>query len=70
LVWASDGKQTRATPIQMLYEQGRVHHVGNVPLLEDEMCTWIPGQGRSPNRVDALVWGITELRLQSGSFFK
>lgn len=70
LVWASDGKQTRATPIQMLYEQGKVHHVGNVPLLEDEMCTWIPGTGRSPNRVDSLVWGITELRLQSGSFFK
>ena len=69
-VWASDGKQTRATPIQMLYEQGKVHHVGHVPLLEDEMTTWIPGQGRSPNRVDSLVWGITELRLQSGSFFK
>lgn len=70
LVWASDGKQTRATPIQMLYEQGKVHHVGNVPMLEDEMCTWIPGMGRSPNRIDSLVWGITELRLQSGSFFK
>lgn len=69
-VWAADGKQVRATPIQMLYEQGRVHHVGNVPLLEDEMTTWIPGQGRSPNRIDALVWGVTELRLQSGSFFK
>lgn len=63
MVWASRGKETRAEPVSLLYEQGRVHHVGNLPLLEDEMCNWVPGQGRSPNRVDSLVWGITDLEI-------
>jgi phage terminase large subunit-like protein len=53
MVYASRGKETRAEPISALYEQGRFHHVGILPALEDEMTTWIPGQGRSPNRVDA-----------------
>lgn len=70
MVYASRGKETRAEPVSALYEQGRIHHVGVLPLLEDEMTTWVPGTGHSPNRVDSLVWGITELRLQSGSFFK
>lgn len=60
LVNASRGKQTRAEPISALYEQGKVHHVGGFPALEDEMCLWIPGMP-SPNRMDALVWAITEL---------
>ncbi len=55
-VWASRGKVTRAEPVQALYEQRRVHHVGSLPKLEDEMCTWIPKEGKSPNRIDALVW--------------
>lgn len=59
-VWASRGKQTRAEPVSALYEQGRVHHVGGLPELEDEMCTWVPGQP-SPNRMDALVWLVTDL---------
>lgn len=59
-VWASRGKVTRAEPISALYEQGRVHHVGSFPDLEDELCEWVPGEF-SPNRLDALVWAITAL---------
>jgi phage terminase large subunit-like protein len=62
LVHASRGKQTRAEPISAQYEKGLVHHVGNFPALEDEMCLWIPGDA-SPNRMDALVWALTELML-------
>lgn len=61
-VWASRGKQTRAEPISSLYEQGKVHHVGTFPLLEDQMCDWAPDSGDpSPDRMDALVWAMTEL---------
>ena len=42
-----------------LYEKGMVHHVGVHTDLEDEQCSWVPGQGPSPNRMDALVWGVT-----------
>jgi len=63
-VHASRGKAVRAEPVVALYEQGRIHHIGEFPQLEDEMCEWIPGETReSPNRVDALVWAITELML-------
>jgi hypothetical protein len=70
LVHASRGKQTRAEPIAAQYEQKRVHHVGKFEALEDEMCLWIPGDA-SPNRMDALVWALTELMLsaQPGFFF-
>lgn len=61
LVTASRGKAIRAEPISALYEQGRVHHVGSFPELEDQMTTWVPGDKKSPDRMDALVWGITEL---------
>ena len=61
LVTASRGKAVRADPVAALYEQGKVHHVGAFPALEDELCLWTPGDNRSPNRLDALVWGITEL---------
>lgn len=60
LVHASRGKLTRAEPIASIYEHGRGHHVGNFPQLEDEMCLWMPGDP-SPNRMDALVWCLTEL---------
>jgi phage terminase large subunit-like protein len=63
---ASRGKQLRAEPVVALYEQGRVFHWGNLADLEDEMLTWIPGQGDSPNRVDALVWAITDLLTPPG----
>ena len=66
LVHASRGKYIRAEPISSLYEQNRVHHVGRLDKLEDQMCTFsvdnIRGNGMgSPDRVDALVWGLTEL---------
>ena len=60
LVWASRGKETRAEPIAAIAEQGRDHHVGCFPQLEDELCLWTPGD-KSPNRLDAKVWAMTEL---------
>ena len=60
LVHASRGKATRAEPVAAIYEQCRAHHVGNLNKLEDEMCLWTPGD-KSPNRMDALVWGMTHL---------
>lgn len=63
---ASRGKQARAEPVVSLYEQMRIHHVGNFPALEDELCGWEPGTGQpSPNHLDALVWVITELMLDA-----
>lgn len=59
-VHASRGKVTRAEPIAALYEQGKVHHVGSFSELEDQMCEWVPGDA-SPDRMDALVWALTEL---------
>jgi hypothetical protein len=63
LVSASRGKAVRAEPIAALYERGKVNHVGRFIALEDEMSTWKPGDKRSPNRMDALVWAFTELML-------
>lgn len=63
LVHASRGKQVRAEPVSTVYAQGRGHHVGEFPALEDELCQWEPGQA-SPNRLDALVWGVTETLLE------
>jgi phage terminase large subunit-like protein len=60
-VHASRGKQARAEPVAALYEQGRVHHVGVFAELEEQMCGWTPGQGESPDRVDALVWALWAL---------
>jgi len=60
-VTASRGKAVRAEPISFLYSQGKVSHVGSFLQLEDELCTWIPGAGWSPGRLDALVWALTEL---------
>jgi phage terminase large subunit-like protein len=61
-VRASRGKQLRAEPVSSLYERGLVHHVGAFPELEDQQCSWEPGQA-SPDRVDALTWAITELMI-------
>lgn len=60
-VRASRGKAVRAEPISALYEQGRVHHVGLFGELEDQMCDYVPGASGSPDRMDALVWALTEL---------
>jgi len=64
-VHASRGKAVRAEPVAALYEQGRVRHVGAHPALEDQMCEFTPGEtrGGSPDRLDALVWAITELMI-------
>ncbi len=48
--------------VSALYEQGRIHHVGFFPDLEDQLCEWVPGD-KSLDRLDALVWAITELML-------
>jgi len=61
LVTASRGKQQRAEPIASLYEKAKVHHVGPLPTLEDQLTTWTPQDGTSPDRLDALVWALTEL---------
>ena len=63
LVTATRDKHTRAEPMSVQYEQGRIHHVGSFSALEDEMCLWLPGDP-SPNRMDALVWALTELMLE------
>lgn len=60
-VRATRGKALRAEPIAALYELGKVHHVGYFPELESQMSEWAPGDNDSPDRVDALVWAITEL---------
>jgi len=61
-VRASRGKYLRAEPVSALYEQGRVHHVGFFPELEDQQCSWTPQSNqKSPDRLDALVWAVTEL---------
>lgn len=66
-VHASRGKITRAEPIAALYEQGKISHVGTFDKLEDEMATYTGSPGeKSPNRMDALVWALTELFVDSG----
>jgi PBSX family phage terminase large subunit len=60
-VTATRGKALRAEPIANLYDMGLVHHVGNFLELEDELCMWTPEDKESPNRLDALVWGVTYL---------
>ncbi|HEX6841401.1 MAG TPA: terminase family protein [Stellaceae bacterium] len=67
-VRASRGKAVRAEPVAALYEQGRVHHVGSFPALEDQMCACAPDLDRgmagiSPDRLDALVWALTDLMI-------
>jgi phage terminase large subunit-like protein len=67
IVTASRGKQVRAEPISALYAQGRMHHVGTWATLEDQCATWVPGN-ESPDRMDALVWAVTDLLItQRGS---
>lgn len=62
LVRASDGKRARAEPIAAFYAQGRVKHAAVFPALEDEMCAFgAEDFSRSPDRLDALVWALTDL---------
>jgi phage terminase large subunit-like protein len=63
-VHATRGKATRAEPVAALYEQGRASHVGALARLEDQLTTWDPATSRaSPDRLDALVWALTEVML-------
>jgi phage terminase large subunit-like protein len=65
-VRATRGKYLRAEPVAALYAQGRVRHAAPLPELENEMCDFGPGglsSGRSPDRLDALVWALTHLML-------
>jgi phage terminase large subunit-like protein len=65
MLHASKGKRVRAEPVAALDEQGRIHHVGQFDKLEDQLVTWDPlGNGDSPDRLDARVWGFTELMLK------
>ena len=66
-VHASRGKRVRAEPIAALYEQGRVFHAKPLPELEDQMCSFVPdNMDGSPDRVDALVWALSELSEKRG----
>lgn len=62
-VRATRGKLIRAEPVTALYERGQVFHVGMFDALEEEMCAY-NGAGKSPDRLDALVWGLTEIMLR------
>ena len=65
-VRASRGKIVRAEPVAALYEQGKVHHVGELKALEDQLTSYTPDSRKSPDRMDALVWAITELSQRTG----
>jgi phage terminase large subunit-like protein len=63
------GKALRAEPVTLAYEQGRVHHLGYLAELESQMMSWIPGEGKSPDRVDALVHALTALLIKPPAGF-
>jgi hypothetical protein len=64
MVRASKGKFARAEPVSMLYEQGRIGHVGDMLDLEEQLTMWVPkDEKESPDRMDALVWAATDLML-------
>ena len=66
-VRATRGKAVRAEPQVAGYERGEVHHAGTMVALEEELVTWVPGEtAASPNRLDALVWALTELAQPRG----
>jgi phage terminase large subunit-like protein len=65
IVHASRGKRARAEPVVLLYEQRKVHHVGEFPGLEDQLTIWDPESAAgSPDRLDALVWALTDLMIE------
>ena len=70
LVTATKGKFVRAEPVYAFYEQGKIFHVGHHPKLEAQMCSFTSELKNSPDRVDSMVWGFTDLMLSSEmSFF-
>jgi phage terminase large subunit-like protein len=68
-VHSKHGKALRAEPVTLAYEQGRVHHIGYLADLESQMTSWVPGEGKSPDRVDALVHALTALLIKPPSGF-
>jgi phage terminase large subunit-like protein len=68
-VHSKQGKALRAEPITLAYEQQRVHHVGYLADLESQMISWVPGEGKSPDRVDALVHALTALLIKPPAGF-
>lgn len=66
-VFASRGKRTRAEPVAALYEQGRVRHAGAFAALEDQMIHFTGAGAKSPDRLDALVWAVSDLLLRPQS---
>jgi phage terminase large subunit-like protein len=68
-VHSKHGKQLRAEPIVLAYEQRRIHHVGYLQDLESQMYSWIPGEGKSPDRIDALVHAMTALLIKPPAGF-
>ena len=64
-VSATRGKLVRAEPISALYEQGKVSHCGSFKVLEDQMCSYTGDRHKSPDRLDAMVWAMTELTSSS-----
>jgi phage terminase large subunit-like protein len=63
-VHASRGKAVRAQPVAALYEQGKVSHAEVFAELEEQLTSWTPESGTSPDRLDALVWALTELMVR------
>ncbi|MEM6621580.1 MAG: terminase family protein [Pseudomonadota bacterium] len=66
-VHAARGKRLRAEPVAALYEQGRIHHVEPFDILEEQMCSFDGTGGKSPDRLDALVWALTDLVLDASN---
>lgn len=70
-VHASKGKFARAEPVALLYEQGRVHHVGSpyqFAGLEQQWASWTPDDGESPDELDAVVWALTKLMIRTDAY--
>jgi hypothetical protein len=69
-VRASRGKAVRADPVSAAYQKEKVFHLGILTDLEEELCSWVPGESKwSPNRLDAMVYAVTELLdLSTGSW--
>lgn len=61
MLTARRSKSARAEPIAAMYEKGWIHHVGFLPMLESQMVTWVPSEGKSPDRVDAMVHAMRVL---------
>ena len=67
-ITASVSKGARAEPVSALYERGLIHHAGFFPSLESQMTTWVPGEGDSPDRLDALVHAVASLLISFPTF--